>query len=566
MNTEEMRSQARRQMERLLPRLDDYVRMHAAHDRGGIALIEHDTGDTVTWGRFEQAIEAFAAKLLSLGLRKGDVVATSLPFLKEHVFLEYACFRIGVIIAPLDLRLKAAEIVEAFGQIRPAAYFFLGLTPRADFRPIVQEVMAQSPSVRHWIQFQKDTDGILPGAQHVSAFARDIKLRFVLSRVTGSVRRAAARVGTRDAALIIFTTGSTGRPKPAMLCHQNILVQNIGLGVAFGVTPQDRMLVNLPPSHVGGQTEQLMTTIWGGGTAVLLHIFDAQKSLDAISAHRVTMCGQIPALFNMEWRLPDYDRADLSSLRFAIYGGQAVDRPFLENLQKMAGQMGSGLGLTETGGFCTYTLPTWGPGDVADSIGYDSPLYPISIREPMRPDGSAGAEKPPGEVGEICFTGPQTFLGYMNDPAATRRTVTTDGVCYSGDLGRYDDRGLHFAGRAKFVIKPKGFQVFPGEVEAFLTGAFEDRISQTACVGVNHAVFSEGIVAFLELKEGATVTVDELREAAKGMAAYKRPGHHVLLQAGQMPLNRVAKVDVLALTELAEGEIARLRAAGGWDV
>ncbi len=565
MDRPELHAECLRRQAALLPRLDAYVSAHARANPEGLALAEHDTGAEVTWRAFDRAVEAFAAKLLSLGLGKGDVLATSLPMLKEHVFLEYAAFRVGAIVAPLDLRLKTAEVLEAFRKISPRAYFFLGETPRADFRPIAREAMAATPGCRLWVQFQPGAEGVLPGAQHARAFARDLKRRYLLSRLTGSVRRAARRVGPRDLALIIFTTGSTGSPKPALLSHEGILLQNIGLGAGFGFTPGDRMLVNLPPSHVGGQTEQLMTTLYAGGTAVLLHVFDARKSLEAIQRWRVTLCGQIPALFNLEWRLPDYASFDLSSLRFAIYGGQAVDRPFLERLAAMAPELGTGLGLTETSGFCTYTPRAWTAEEIAGSIGYDLPLCPISIRAPMEPGGQAGAELPAGEVGEVCFRGPQVILGYLNDEEATRRAVSRDGFLYTGDLGAYDARGLRFAGRSKFVLKPKGYQVFPGEVEGFLAAGFPGRVQAVGCVGAAHAVYSEGIVAFLELAPGARLEAAEVEAHLAGIAAYKRPAHLVFLQAGEMPLNRVAKVDYLALGERALREVEALRARGGWD-
>jgi fatty-acyl-CoA synthase len=287
--------------------------------------------------------------------------------------------------------------------------------------------------------------------------------------------------------------------------------------------------------------------------------------LDAIQKHKITIFGQIPALFAMQWRLPNYDRYDLSSLRFAIYGGQAVDKPFLEKLRTMAPLMGTGLGLTETAGFCTYTPTDWKVEEIVDSIGFDSPLCPISIREPMKADGSAGAEKKAGDIGEICFEGPQVFLGYMNDEANTRKTVTTDGVCYTGDIGFYNDTGLHFAGRSKFVIKPKGYQVFPAEVENFITDSFKDRVVRTGCVGVKHDVFTEAIVACVEIKQGTSLTREELDAKMKEVAAYKRPSHYIFLEEGKMPLNRVAKVDVLELKKMADVEIDGLRRQGKWD-
>ena len=119
------------------------------------------------------------------------------------------------------------------------------------------------------------------------------------------MKKAQKQVAKRDPILIIFTTGSTGYPKPALLCSENILVQNIGLSVALDMESNDSMLVNLPPSHVGCTTEQLATPIYRGETSVLLHIFKPDESLDAIQKYKVTLFGQIPALFAMEWRLPN---------------------------------------------------------------------------------------------------------------------------------------------------------------------------------------------------------------------------------------------------------------------
>lgn len=549
----------------LLPNIADYVAKYSGEKPKTISIIEHNTDERVTWKQFNTSVNAFAAKLLSIGLRKGDIVATSLPLLKEHVYLLYACYRTGIVIAPLDLRLKTKEIQYCMERIKPKAYFFLGKTPVADFRPMVKEVMASSPYVRHWIQFQKEADLVLDGAVGIADFTRDIKKVFIKSILTRSVKRARGKVNKRDACLIIFTTGSTGSPKPALLCHEGILTQNIGLSVGFEISANDRFLVNLPPSHVGCVTEQLQTTIFGGATSVILHIFDPKLSLEAIEKHKVTCIGQIPALFNMEWRLPDYKDHDLSSLRFAIYGGQAVSREFLVKMKEMAPTIGTGDGLTETSGFCTYTEPNAGVDEIAQGIGFDMPLCPISIREKMNPDGTAGAEKERGEVGEICFSGPQLFLGYLNDPENTAKTISKEGICYTGDLGSYDEKGLHFAGRSKLVIKPKGYQVFPEDIEKHISQQLKEKVNMVGVVGVEHDVFSEGIMAFVEAKDGQKVTADEVLKACEDISSYSRPSHVEILKTDELPLNRVAKTDYMVLKEKAKELLPKLREQGKWD-
>jgi acyl-CoA synthetase (AMP-forming)/AMP-acid ligase II len=540
----------------------DHVALQARRQPRAPALIEHSTGDVVSWGKLDQSVEAFAAKLLAAGYRKGDVIATSLPLVKEHVFLLLACYRIGVVIAPLDLRLRAGELRACLETLRPRGYFFVGVPA---ILSVVREVVGQIPSVQDWVQLQKEPGGVLPGAVWARAFFRDVKRRWLLSRLTGAVRRARRQVGRRDPCLVIFTTGSTGSPKAALLCHEGILAQNVGLAVGFGLRPDDRLLVNLPPSHVGGVTEILGTCLVEGITSVLLPVFDAEKSLEAIARHRVTVLGQIPALFNLEWKHSRYAELDRSSLRVAIYGGQAVPRPFLEKLGAMAPAVGTGLGLTETSGFCTYTALGATAAELERGIGYDAPTCPLTVRAPMNADGTAGAVLGPGEIGEICFSGPQLFLGYLGDPEATARALSKDGVLYTGDLGSYGPEGLKLEGRAKLTIKPRGFLVYPKDVEDHVLAQLDGKAAAAACVGAEHQVWVEAIVLFVEATGEGALTPDAVRRACDGIASYKRPSHVEVLAPGTLPLNRVAKTDYLALKARAVEIVARLRAEGGWD-
>jgi acyl-CoA synthetase (AMP-forming)/AMP-acid ligase II len=562
MNTEAQNEAVRARCAQLLDNIADHVAVHARTQPDAPALIEHNTGEVVTWRALDRAADAFAAKLLASGFGKGDVLATSLPLLKEHVFALLACYRIGVVAAPLDLRLRGSELLACFEKLRPKGYLFAGAPA---LLPVMKEVVGTFPGVRHFVQFQKEASGILPGAVWAKDFFRDVKRRYLTSLITGSVRRARRRVGRRDGCLVIFTTGSTGSPKAALLCHEGILAQNASLAVGFGLLGSDRLLVNLPPSHVGCTTELLGTALYFGITSVLLHLFDAEKSLEAIERHQVTVVGQIPALFNLEWNHRRYPELCLTSLRLAIYGGQGVPRAFLERLRRMAPGIGTGLGLTETSGFCTYTPLGAGSDDLAEAIGQDSPSCPISIRAPMGADGMAGAPLPPGEVGEVCFTGPQLFLGYLGDAEASARAVSRDGVLYTGDLGSYDARGLRLSGRSGLVIKPKGFQVFPGDVENHVLARLEGAAGAAGCVGAEHAVWAEAVVLFVERAPGRALTAAQVMEASAGMASYARPSHVEVLAPGELPLNRVAKTDYLVLRDRAREVVARLRAQGGWD-
>ena len=539
--------------------LQAVVEKWAREQPGNVAIISADTGRHTTWRELELATTAFAALLVELGYRKGDRIISALPLTMEHIILEYACFRLGVIFAPMDLRLSRTEMIRSIRQVQPRAVAFPGPTPLGDFRELSKAVEDECPFAQHRIQFSSEEE-MAPGAISASAlFARAAKLAESGTRVT-------ADVNENDPALIIFTTGSTGSPKPALLSHRNITCQNMCISQAFfGGDSGMRTLVNLPPSHVGCQTELLMGTLFGGGTAVILGSFDPLRSLKAIQDYQVEIVGQIPAMFEFEWRLKGYDEFDLSSLKFVAYGGQRVSEPFVAKMSAMAPWVGTGLGLTETAGFCTYELqPRETARKCAVSLGSDMPVYPVSIRQKMQADGFAGKELPVGETGHICFRGPQTFLGYLNDPEATANAISKDGFLYTGDLGFRNADGLHLSGRAKWVIKPSGYQVFPADVEGHIC-ALSDKVASCAVAGVEHAMLSEAIVAFVEKKPGVELSVPILEKHARALASYMRPRHYVLLEPGGMPLNRAAKADYVRLFELAKREIEVLRAQGRWD-
>ena len=357
-----------------------------------VAMYFPETGKEYTYKEFDQASTALALKLLKMGFKKGDFFATSLPFLAEHIFLEYACFKIGVIHTPLDLRLKGPEVIRSLGLVQAKGFAFLGKTAVADFSPLGKAVMENCPYVEHFIQFTPP-DETIEGAISAFTLAAEAQEEAMAaladpanSEILQQYREVAASIKETDGCQVIYTTGSTGFPKPALLSHRNITSQNMCLGGGFGMDKEARMLVNLPPSHVGGQAEQLMTLFFYGGSCVVLHIFDPAKSLQAIHDYKVDSFGQIPALFAMEWRLPNYKEYDLSSLKFALYGGQQVTRQFLEQMAAMSPKFGSGLGLTETAGFVTYTPLDGTVDDILAGIGYDMPITPLTIRKPMNPE------------------------------------------------------------------------------------------------------------------------------------------------------------------------------------
>jgi fatty-acyl-CoA synthase len=557
-----------------LPLLNSYIEKWAKEQPEKPALIQHEDDKTITYKKFNELVDFFALRLLDMGIKKGDRVATMLVLIPEHVLLMYACFKIGAIIAPLDVRLKEWEVVRDLNKIQPKAFFFLGKTPIIDFREMGKAVRDNCPYVEHLVQFTPNPGPgeLLEGATSITDMMAKrkligLKLKNIFTR---GLEKAYARIDTKTPALIIFTTGTTGEPKPAVMCHENIIVQNEVLNRGVGLDGKDMiMLVNLPPSHVGCVTEQLMTTLYLGGTAVLLRIFDPKLTLEAIEKHKVGFFGQIPTQFRMEWALPEYNNYDLSSLKCAIYAGSAVDTVFLKQLAQMAPDFGTGIGMTETAGFYSYTPRGISVEEMAGQVGMAfEDLAPITIRKAVQEDGTAGEDLPDGDIGEICVTGPIVFQGYYNMPEETDRAITRDGWLYTGDLGFFKDMGsykaLYLAGRRKFVIKQKGFQVFPDEVQDFI--ASHPKVDIVDVVGVKHKIFDEGIFAFIRPKKGEQLTADEIMEHCQGIASYKRPQHvEIWPQDKEFPLTRVAKIDKKELKVMAESIVEELRKKGKWD-
>ncbi|MFX1235014.1 MAG: AMP-binding protein, partial [Promethearchaeota archaeon] len=219
-----------------------------------VALIFYDTEKKYTFKDFNNAITIMAFKLYNLGLRKGDIIATSLPFLYEHIVLGYACAKLGVMWCPMDLRLKPPEIMRNLSLLKEKCkmYCHLGKTSVANFGMIGAAVMKNNPWLKYVIQFSSPDDkyrkGIIPAFELIQEAQKDFEKAQTDSKIMKEFIVECDKVGEDDPILIIFTTGSTGYPKPAMLTNKGITCQNMCLAKGLYSEEDDIMLVNLPPS------------------------------------------------------------------------------------------------------------------------------------------------------------------------------------------------------------------------------------------------------------------------------------------------------------------------------
>ncbi|SCY86455.1 class I adenylate-forming enzyme family protein [Desulfoluna spongiiphila] len=557
-----------------LPLISDYVRKWAKLTPSNDALISAETGQCFSYREFDEASDLYAMALTKMGLEKGDILVTQFLAVPEFFLLVYGCLKAGVIISPVDIRLQPHEVVRDIGKVQAKAFFCPGTTPMKDFTEVVQAVRQECPSVTHivqWMPFGLPGDMAegslgfdrLFGEEALAALKQDTALR-------GAVRNVENALTTRDPALIIFTTGTTGDPKPALLCHENILINNMVAGRGASLYGTNFRLLNvMPTSHVAGTSQGPMSAWFAGGSVCSMGFFAPDKAMEALATYRSTFIGGVPTHFRMLWALPDYETYDRRSLRFALYGGSAVDTAFLEQLAEMSPLFGTAYGMTESGGFFSATPKGLSVSEMSGQVGQFFPdLAPVTIRKPMNPDGTAGEVVPKGEVGEICVEGGIVFLGYVNNEEATRACRTTEGILYTGDMGSLKPMGgyeaIVFAGRRKFVIKPKGYLVFPDEVADHLTR--HPKVSQAQVVGAPHDLFTDGVFAFVQPTEEGGITEEELAAHCKQIASYKRPCHvHFWPVGEQFPVNKVNKVDLLTLTHQAEEIVEELREQGGWD-
>lgn len=557
-----------------LPLLPDYIMRWADITPKNDCIVFADTGRVISYREFDKLTDLYAMRLKKMGIRKGDIVVTQFLGVPEFYMLVYGCLKAGAIISPLDVKEQAHEVIRDLDKIEAKAFFCLGKTPIRDFSEVATEVQKNCPYVKHVVQWPSSAEGdtIVEGAKNFNDLFGESGLTEIEkdSSLAKKLVKDYEKLETRDPALIIFTTGTTGEPKPALMSHLSIMTNNAVFSRGVGLYGSDFRFLNImPTSHVAGTAQGPMTSWYCGGAIITLSMFEPAKSLEAVEKYKATFYGGVPTMFRMIWALPNYNDYDLSNLKYSLYGGSAVDTAFLKEMAKMSPTFGTALGMTECSGYFTCTPKGISVEEMAGQVGQFYPeLAKVTIREKMNEDGTAGKELPESEAGEICVDGDVVFLGYYNNPEATTKSISKEGILYTGDMGFLKNMGTYkalvFSGRRKFVIKPKGYLVFPDEVTDFLTK--HPKVNQAQVVGAPHNIFVDGVFAYVQPKPGESLTAEEILDYCKGIASYKRPIHVEFWPVDQQfPMNKTGKVDSMALIEKAKEITEELRKQGGWD-
>ena len=477
-------------------------------------------GSTWTYGQLIERVDRLAAGFRELGVCHGDRIGylgANHPAVLETML---AASRLGAIFAPLNFRLTGREL----------------------------SVIARDAGLHTLVAdgaHQAVIDGVrdeLPVHRYVGVEGAGAGWQAFESIVDRSSRLPCPDiVAADDVAVLMYTSGTTGRPKGVMLTHANLWWNNTNLMHLFDVLADDVTLVASPLFHIAGLNVTIFTTWRRGGEVVLHRAFNAQAALDDISRYRISTLFGAPAMFQVMSGLPAFEAADLSSVRMVICGGAPVPEALIRLFQKRGISMLNGYGLTETApsaAFLTaeYSLTKLG------SIGQAPLLSEIKI---AGRDGVTVTE--PNVPGEICARGPNVTKGYWNQPEATAAAIDAAGWFHTGDVGYLDPDGfLYIVNRIKDMVVTGGENVSSVEVENVLLE--HPSVTEAAIIGLPDRRWGETVAAIVALQPGQALTIAELREfAGRSLARYKVPTKLFVVAA--LPRNPAGKVSKLQLRE-----------------
>lgn len=345
--------------------------------------------------------------------------------------------------------------------------------------------------------------------------------------------------GPDDPLIIIFTSGTTGKPKGALISHRNSYAIARATCEAVGIDHTDQTIINMPTSHVAGTHDLIAHQLYAGSAAELCPKFDPGEMLEIIQSRRVTITGGVPTMFRLMFKncnVADYDTSSVTKL---IISGEPQTPEFLERLQAAfpKATIFASFGMSETAGFFTFTKPSDDFQTIIETEGPPAPGFE------MRAMGPGDRWCAAGEVGELLIRGDSVIASYM-DPQDNEGNFV-DGWFRTGDLGFMDEAGyLHYVGRCKEMYKSGGYNVYPLEVETYLN-AFPG-VNTSAVVSGAHPIWGETGYAFVVPEDGADITSETIAAYCReGLADYKQPNRiFVTTDVPRSAIGKVAKKEL----------------------
>ena len=495
--------------------IGDWLTRHARAHPDREALIYGDT--RLTSAQLDERVRRLADALATRGVRQGDRVAALM--LNGNAFLEtlFACARLGAIFTPINFRLSPAEI----GYILADAGAHLIV-----YHDLFADLLAPAREGTELLHAIRVNEGA------ASAAGDDGDYETVLA--AGDPECPAARVTQDDVHLMMYTSGTTGRPKGAMLSHGNTTWNTFNLLLhqsALGT--EDTVLTVAPMFHIGGLNVHTLPAIYKGTRVVLAAKFDPAATLELVQRERVTTLFLVPAMWLAISRLPEFDDYDLSSLHTLLSGGSPCPIPVIEFFQGRGLRFQEGFGMTET-------APNASILDNADAVRKNCSVGKPLMHMEMRIVDENDHDVVDGETGELLVRGPNVFAGYWNRPDVTREAFR-GGWFHTGDLARRDGEGFYYiVDRKKDMLISGGENVYPSEVEQVLFR--HPAVQEVAVVGVPDEKWGEVPMAIIVPREpGASVALEEVHDFCAGkLARFKIPRSVRVVK--ELPRNAAGKV------------------------
>ena len=492
-----------------------YDALFAPHEGKDTSFLHLADGTTVTHGAFLDEVGQTANALRSLGVQPGDRVAVHVIKSRQALSLYAACVKAGAVFLPLNTAYTARELDYFVGD-SGAKLFVCDPGEEADLTDIAAKAGALLKTLG------ADGTGTL-----TEAVAKQDKAFETCPR------------GADDLAALLYTSGTTGRSKGAMLTQDNLLSNAKALIETWYFTSDDVLLHALPIFHSHGLFVATNVMLLAGGSMIFLEKFDADTVLDRLP-EATTMMG-VPTFYTRLLDDPRFTKDLVGHMRLFISGSA----PLLAETHKQFEER-TGHRILERYGMTETSMSTSNPYDGerrAGTVGFPLPGVEAKIC-----DAESGAEMPTGEIGVLWVRGPNVFKGYWQLPEKTAEELMEDGWFITGDLALIDERGyVHIVGRGKDLIISGGYNIYPKEIELFLDDI--PGVNESAVVGAPHPDFGESVVAVLVPEAGATLDTAEIEALVRrDLAGFKRPRRIEIMDA--LPRNTMGKVQKNQLRDM----------------
>ena len=463
---------------------------------------------------FNERVNRMAHALAAWGIGKGERVAVLMSNSSEFLEIFFACAKTGAIMVPVNFRLAVPELAYIFKDCNPRVIVY-----SADFAGKIGEVKASWP-------------GMPRRFRHGGDAGDDSLLAEAVSPFPVAEPHPEEEVKLSDPLFIMYTSGTTGDPKGAVLTHENVLFGSINSVVGCGINRSYKSLVVAPLFHIGALGASALPILYAGGSLVLKSIYNASEVIGLIGREKINYMFAIPVMFQLLTRTEEWEKADFSHVHFFIAGGAPMPLPVIRKYQEEKGIFFSqGYGMTET--FRITALDLEDSIRKAGSVGKE--VHHVLLRIVDEQDRDVA----PGEAGEILVKAPNVFAGYWKKPVETAEAMR-GGWFHTGDMGRRDEEGfITLIGRKVEMIISSGENIYPAEVERVIQTLPEVR--ESAVVGMPDRNKGEVMAAFVLLKDGAQLTEDALLAAIRDrIALFKLPKKIVFVE--DFPRNSVGKI------------------------